>query len=144
MRIREIDHVVLRVRDLDTVRDFYCTVLGCTELRRTPREVGLLQLRAGRSIIDLVSVDGAIGRQGGEAPGATARNMDHFCLLVEDFDALRLREELAARGVKADVYPGRGGPGGADASLYVRDPEGNTVELRGADVPRRGEQPGAD
>jgi glyoxylase I family protein len=135
MRIREIDHVVLRVRDPQKVRDFYCTVLGCSELRRTPPEVGLLQLRAGRSVIDLVSVDGAIGRQGGAAPGPSGRNMDHFCLLVEDFDAARLREELAAHGVKADTYPGRPGTGGADASLYVRDPEGNTIELRAAPVP---------
>lgn len=137
IRIRELDHVVLRVRDLETVRAFYCDVLGCTEFQRTPAEVGLLQLRAGRSVIDLVSVDGAIGRQGGGAPDPKGRNMDHFCLLVEGFDATALKAEFAGKGIKADIYPGRPGMSGSDASLYVRDPEGNTIELRDADQPRR-------
>jgi catechol 2,3-dioxygenase-like lactoylglutathione lyase family enzyme len=137
IRIRELDHVVLRVRDLDLVRDFYCNLLGCTEFQRTPPEVGLLQLRAGRSVIDLVSIDGAIGRQGGGVPDPQGRNMDHFCLLVEGFDPAALTAEFAGHGIKADFYPGRPGRSATDASLYVRDPEGNTIELRDADQPRR-------
>ena len=73
--IREIDHVVLRVSDLDRMLDFYCGVLGC-EVERRVDEVGLIQLRAGRSLVDLVPVDSQLGRQGGPAPGKEGRNLD--------------------------------------------------------------------
>src|SRR6476619_4168056 len=67
--VQQIDHLVLRVRDIDAMRTFYCDVLGCREERRQD-EIGLLQLRAGASLIDLVSIDGKLGRMGGGAPSA--------------------------------------------------------------------------
>ena len=91
--IREIDHLVLRVMDLDRMLRFYCDVLGCTVERRRD-EIGLIQLRAGRSIIDLVPVDGALGQAGGAAPAKEARNLDHFCLRVEPFDEHGIRHHL--------------------------------------------------
>ena len=77
LAIRDIDHLVLRVRDIEAMEGFYCRVLGTTVERRRP-DLGLLHLRAGSSQIDLVSIDGPLGRQGGAAPGAEGRNLDHF------------------------------------------------------------------
>lgn len=130
IHIREIDHLVLRVRDLESMLGFYCEVLGCTVARRRD-DIGLVQLRAGRSIIDLVPVDGEIGRGGGAAPGKEGRNLDHFCLRVEPFDEPALRGELEGRGIEVGPLVTRFGAEGEGPSLYLTDPEGNTVELKG-------------
>ena len=127
---REIDHLVLRVVDLEAMRAFYCDVLGCT-VERVQEAIGLLQLRAGRSIVDLVPVDGKLGRVGGAAPGAGGRNMDHFCLRVEPFDEAVIRAHLQANGVKAGPVEMRFGAQGEGPSMYMADPEGNIVELKG-------------
>jgi len=134
-RIREIDHIVLRVVDAARMERFYCDALGCT-LERRQDDIGLVQLRAGRSLVDLVPVDGELGRQGGAAPGREGRNVDHFCLRVEPFDADALRAHLARFGATAGKVVQRYGAGGLGPSLYIDDPEGNTVELKGpADPP---------
>jgi glyoxylase I family protein len=83
--IREIDHLVLRVIDLDQMLHFYCDMLGCT-IERRQESIGLVQLRAGRSLVDLVPVDGEVGRAGGAAPGIEGRNLDHFCFRVDITD----------------------------------------------------------
>jgi catechol 2,3-dioxygenase-like lactoylglutathione lyase family enzyme len=130
IRIRDIDHVVLRVRDLERMIGFYCGTLGCAlEWRRD--DLGLVHLRAGRSLIDLVPVDGPLGRKGGAAPGAEGRNMDHLCLRVEPFDAAAIAAHLRARGAQVSEVAPRYGADGNGPSLYVRDPEDNVVELKG-------------
>jgi catechol 2,3-dioxygenase-like lactoylglutathione lyase family enzyme len=128
--IREIDHLVLRVADLDKMLRFYCDVLGCA-IERRQDAIGLLQLRAGRSLIDLVTVDGPLGRAGGTAPGPRGRNLDHFCLRVEPFDDAAIRAHLARHGVAAGALESRYGAEGQGPSIYLSDPEGNTVELKG-------------
>lgn len=128
--IREIDHLVLRVVDLPTMIDFYCRVLGCVVERRQD-ELGLVQLRAGRSLIDMVTVAGVLGAAGGAGPGRTGRNLDHFCLRVDPFDAAAVRAFLAMHGVVAGDVASRYGAEGEGPSLYLSDPEGNTVELKG-------------
>jgi glyoxylase I family protein len=130
IRIREIDHLVLRVADLERMERFYCEVLGCTVERRQ-EAIGLVQLRAGRSLIDLVPVTGELGRAGGAAPGTEGRNLDHFCLRLEPFDEAAIRRELAAHQVGAGPTVSRYGAEGAGPSIYLSDPEGNTVELKG-------------
>ena len=130
IRLRDIDHLVLRVVDLDRMLAFYCGVLGCTVARRRD-DLGLVQLRAGRSMIDLVPVDGKLGRSGGAAPGAQARNLDHFCLRVDPFDEADIRRHLAAAGISAGAAETRFGAEGEGPSIYVDDPEGNVVELKG-------------
>jgi len=130
IRIREIDHLVLRVADLDAMLRFYCDALGCTVERRKD-DIGLVQLRAGRSMIDLVPVDGQLGRAGGAAPGAEGRNLDHFCLRIEPFDEPAIRAELTRRGIEVGSVATRNGAEGEGPSVYVRDPEGNTIELKG-------------
>lgn len=134
IQLREIDHIVLRVRDLDRMMAFYCEVLGCTVERRQDA-IGLVQLRAGRSLVDLVPVDGKLGRVGGAAPGREGRNMDHVCFRVEPFDAPSIRAHLAAHGVAAGEVVSRYGAQGEGPSIYVEDPEGNTVELKGPPEP---------
>jgi len=130
IRIRELDHIVLRVVDLDRMTRFYCDVLGC-DVERRQDEIGLVQLRAGRSLIDLAPVDGRLGRMGGAAPGVEGRNVDHFCFRVEPFDAEAIRAQLALAGVPAGAVESRYGAEGQGPSIYLNDPEGNTVELKG-------------
>jgi glyoxylase I family protein len=130
IHIREIDHLVLRVVDLDAMLHFYCEVLGCT-LERRQDEIGLVQLRAGRSLVDLVTLDGKLGRAGGAAPAAEGRNVDHFCFRVEPFDEAAIRAQLQAAGVAAGPTEPRYGAEGEGPSIYLSDPEGNTVELKG-------------
>ena len=130
IRIRDLDHLVLRVADLEPMLRFYVDALGCT-LERRRDDLGLVQLRAGRALIDLVPVDGPLGRAGGAPPGREGRNLDHFCLRVEPFDEAALRAHLAAHGVAAGALERRYGAEGEGPSIYVADPEGNVVELKG-------------
>ncbi|HSV45363.1 MAG TPA: VOC family protein [Ramlibacter sp.] len=130
LAIRDIDHLVLRVRDLPAMLRFYCDALGCSVERRQ-ESIGLVQLRAGTSLIDLVPVDGPLGRKGGAAPGAEGRNLDHFCLRVDPFDEAAIRTALARHGVEAGPTEPRFGAQGLGPSIYVNDPEGNVVELKG-------------
>ena len=130
IRIRDLDHLVLRVAALAPMLRFYVDALGCT-LERRRDDLGLVQLRAGRALIDLVPVDGPLGRAGGAAPGREGRNVDHFCLRVEPFDEAALRAHLAAHGVAAGALERRYGAEGEGPSIYVADPEGNVVELKG-------------
>jgi catechol 2,3-dioxygenase-like lactoylglutathione lyase family enzyme len=130
IRIREIDHIVLRVVDLDRMLRFYCDVLGC-EIEREQKEIGLTQLRAGRSLIDLVTVDSVLGRAGGGPPSGSSQNMDHFCLRVEPFDPAAIQAHLRERGLNPGEVASRYGAEGQGPSIYVEDPEGNTVELKG-------------
>jgi catechol 2,3-dioxygenase-like lactoylglutathione lyase family enzyme len=122
--------VVLRVGDLERALRFYCDVLGCTQERRIDA-LGLVQLRAGAALVDLVAVDSPLGRVGGPAAGETARNMDHFAVQLERFDEAMLRAHLAAHGVAPGDVAQRYGALGMGPSMYVRDPDGNVVELKG-------------
>ena len=130
INVREIDHVVLRVSDVAAMLAFYRDALGCP-IERRQDDIGLIQLRAGRSLIDLVPVDGVLGRAGGAAPSREGRNLDHFCLRVEPFDESVLRARLAEHGIDAGPVSSRYGAEGEGPSIYVSDPEGNVVELKG-------------
>ena len=128
--VRGIDHVVLRVRDEARALRFYCDVLGCVEERRI-EALGLVQLRAGAGLIDLVDVRQPLGKAGGGPPGETARNVDHFALQLEDFDEAAIRSHLTKHGVEPGEVGQRYGAQGTGPSMYVRDPDGNVVELKG-------------
>jgi catechol 2,3-dioxygenase-like lactoylglutathione lyase family enzyme len=130
IEIQGLDHVVLRVADLARSLAFYCGVLGCREERRIDA-LGLVQLRAGSSLIDLVDVASPLGAAGGAPPGSQGRNMDHFALRLAHFDEKLLRAHLAGAGVEAGDVGRRYGAGGMGPSLYIRDPDGNVVELKG-------------
>jgi len=134
-RIKQVDHLVLRVSDLDRMMDFYIDTLGCS-LEKTQEEIGLYQLRAGSSLIDLVPVDGKLGSMGGPAPGKDGHNLDHFCLSIEPFDGEALKSYLKGKGVDPGEVHQRYGAEGSGPSLYMEDPEGNTVELKGPPIER--------
>src|ERR1700731_2349895 len=124
-----LDHVVLRVADLERATAFYRDVLGCP-VEKWQEELGLLQLRAGSALIDLVTLDGKIGREGGAGPGAEGHNLDHFCLRLAQFDEAALRAHLARHGVAVGETGQRYGAQGTGPSIYIKDPDGNTVELK--------------
>jgi len=125
------------VVDLPRMERFYCDVLGCSVEKRQDA-IGLVQLRAGRSLLDLVPVDGPLGRVGGAAPGREGRNLDHFCFRVEPFDEAAIRAQLERFGVEAGALESRYGAEGEGPSMYLSDPEGNTVELKGPPARPRG------
>ncbi len=135
IRIREIDHLVLRTERLEAMIAFYTDVLGMSVERRL-EDIGLIQLRAGRSLVDIVPVDSELGRKGGAAPGAHGHNLDHFCVRVDPFDEAAIRDRLKGKGVEAGPTERRYGAEGTGPSIYIQDPDGNTVELKGPADPR--------
>jgi catechol 2,3-dioxygenase-like lactoylglutathione lyase family enzyme len=135
IRLAAIDHVVFRVADLDSALRFYTEVLGA-EVEKVQSDIGLYQLRAGSSLIDLVPVDGPLGRMGGAAPGEGGRNVDHVCFRVLPWDEAAIIAHLAGHGIEAQVAQ-RYGAEGQGPSIYLADPEGNALELKGPPGPPR-------
>ncbi len=130
IQVAGIDHLVLRTSKLDDMLEFYCTVLGCTIERETPPEAGLTQLRAGSALIDIVTVDSQLGQLGGGAPTKTDNNLDHFCLQIAATPEQEILKHLNDAGIEAGTFARRYGAQGFGNSIYIKDPEGNTVELR--------------
>ncbi len=125
-----IDHVVLRTSKISEMFDFYCEVLGCEVERESSPEFGITQLRAGDALIDLVRVDSKIGKLGGGPPSKTENNMDHFCLQLKMISEDEIRNHLESNSIDVGEFSDRYGAQGAGRSVYIKDPEGNTVELR--------------
>ncbi len=120
--IAELDHVVLRCREQARTLRFYTEMLGLREERRI-EAIGLIQLRAGQCMIDLV-------------PARTARveegcNVDHVCLGIEASDMNEVARHLREHQVEVLGEPAmRYGARGMGMSIYIRDPEGNVIELK--------------
>lgn len=129
-----LDHVVLRVRDLERAIQFYRDVLGCPVERRLD-DFGLVQLRAGGSLIDLVDIESPLGRAGGGEPDPKRPNMDHFSLTLSRFDESAIRAHLEHFEVEAEETRRLYGAEGFGPSIYLRDPDGNRVELKGPAEP---------
>jgi glyoxylase I family protein len=127
--IRDIDHVVYRVVDLEKVAGFWRDVLGAT-FEKHQEAIGLYQLRVGTSLVDLVPVDGELGRIGGAAPGKEGRNVDHVCFRVAPWEEAAILAHLAGHGIEGEVVQ-RYGADGNGPSIYLHDPEGNMIELKG-------------
>jgi glyoxylase I family protein len=121
-----IDHVVLRAADPAALERFYMDVLGCALEKR---QGTLAQLRAGRTLIDIVPAGEAGPAAGTSSTGGA--NLDHVCLRVEPFDAGAIAKHLAAHGVACGAEASRYGAEGQGPSVYLHDPEGNGVELKG-------------
>ncbi len=133
IRLKGLDHLVLRTDNADRMIRFYCDVLSCSVERRRD-DIGLIQLRAGQTLIDLVTLDGPLGAAGGAPPGREGRNLDHFCLAIERFNEAALRKHLTQHGIQAGPTETRYGAGGFGPSIYLQDPDGNTVELKGPPI----------
>ena len=121
VRVAGLDHVVLRVASLDRAIEFYGTVLGCP-IERTLEQPKLVQLRAGTSMIDLVP---------GEPGEPPVRNMDHFAIRIERMDVEAVQAHLKRHGIDPGEVRRRYGAEGYGSSIYITDPDGNTVELKG-------------
>lgn len=130
LNIKGIDHLVLRTGQVEQMCLFYCGVLGCTIERETPPDIGLIQLRAGNALIDLVSVDSKLGAMGGGPPKKSENNLDHFCLQLMQTSEQQIRSHLTTHGIKVSEFAERYGAQGYGLSVYIQDPDGNTVELR--------------
>lgn len=121
-KVAELDHLVLRCRDQARMLDFYTRVLGLPEERRLDA-IGLIQLRAGASLIDLIPAT--------SPPLAASANVDHFCLGVVMSDFAAALAYLRDQGVAIAGEPvTRYGARGNGLSLYLHDPEGNMIELK--------------
>ncbi len=132
--MKGLDHVVIRCTDLAAMKRFYCDVLGGT-MAEEDTDIGLYHVRIGDHIVDLMPVDESSGRKGGPAPGADGHNMDHFAIQVTPYDDDAIREYLAAHGVDLGATIIRGGAEGEGPGIHIKDPEGNTVELKGPPDP---------
>ena len=121
VRVKGLDHVVLRVADMDRAIAFYEQVLGLHVERRL-ESIGLVQLRAGAAMIDLVP------RTEDEDDG---RNMDHFAVRIEAMDVAAIGAHLQRHGLDPGEVRRRYGAEGYGSSIYITDPDGNTVELKG-------------
>ena len=128
-RLGGVDHVVIRAKDIDAMLGFYRDLLGCRVAKHN-EPLGLWHLDAGGSMIDLVDMNGKLGAAGGPPPGP-GRNVDHIAIKVEPFDAEAIRAYFTASGVEPYQAAVRFGADGDVPSIYMRDPEGNGVELKG-------------
>lgn len=123
-RLVGLDHVVIRARDLEGLVAFYRDAVGCVEERRLER-LSLVQMRAGRSMIDLV----------GGRDDAAGLNMDHVCLRIDPFDPVAIAARLKPFGIEIGEVVLRYGAEGDGPSVYFTDPEGNMVEFKGPPGP---------
>jgi catechol-2,3-dioxygenase len=124
-KVQCIDHIVLRIKDIEKMVSFYCDILGLTIEKQQP-EIKLTQLRAGASIIDLIQKD--------DSPSGVERNLDHFCLRISPFDFQDLKEYFKKINITIYGYGTKYGAEGDGESFYLLDPENNEVELKAAKV----------
>lgn len=132
--IKQLDHIVLRVQDMQASLDFYTRTLGC-RIEKRRDDLGMIHLGAGTSMIDLVDARGPLGIQGGGLADPRHRNLDHFCLRIAPFDESRILAFLHSAGIKAEKAVSRYGAEGDGLSIYCFDPDGNQVELKGPPLP---------
>ena len=128
--LRGIDHVVIRVHQLAPMLNFYRDILGAC-LKKENADMGLYHLSIGSSMIDLVPVDGKLGLQGGVPPGREGHNVDHIAIKIFPFDGEKIRKYLINQGVNSEEPVIRYGANGKGPSIYIKDPEGNGIELKG-------------
>jgi len=126
--LQGIDHVVLLVEDLAEAETFYREVIGCTVDRSLPK-YGMLQMRAGAALIDLVDINSDAGAWA--RPGVSGgRNLDHLCIATGPWDEAEMRAHLAKHGIEIVEEGIRYGARGEGLSFYFRDPSGNMIELK--------------
>lgn len=131
-RVLDLDHVVLRTTNPTRLEAFYTGVLGCPVIKRQDK-IGLTQLRAGRALIDILLVK---PEDAATAPaGSSTGNMDHLCLRIDPFDGEAIRRHFGAHGITVGEVVTRYGAEGSGPSIYLEDPEGNRLELKGPPSP---------
>jgi glyoxylase I family protein len=124
-----LDHVVFLVDDMARAVDFYARVLGCTPGYSYPK-LGMEQVWCGAALIVLWDITHP-GAAAAVPPVAGGRNVDHVCIATSTFDHAAMRAHLAAQGVEIEREAFHGGARGMGHSVYIRDPWGNRLELKG-------------
>jgi glyoxylase I family protein len=124
-----IDHVLLLISGMETALKFYCDVLGLNIHNQIPQHA-MVQLRAGGALIDLVDLESPQGNWARPTP-AGGRNLDHICIALAAHDETALRAHLAQHQVAIVEEGMHGGARGESLSIYIRDPAGNSIELKG-------------
>ncbi len=135
--IQRLDHLVLRTDDPQVLINFYQN-LGCEIVRDASKDLGLVQLRLGDSMLDIVDTNGKVGKMGdtGAAPSENGRNLDHFAVRVEPFDKEAILAFCEAHGIEAQSPPTLLlGADGYGPAVYIKDPMGNRMELKGPPDP---------
>ncbi|WP_108651290.1 VOC family protein [Dongshaea marina] len=123
LTLHGLDHLVLRSNNAQQLSEFYCNKLGCT-LERELAEANLIQLRAGASLIDIQQIPSH------QASHPATHNLDHFCLEIAPCDLKALKVKLQSQGIVCEEIAERYGASGFGLSLYIRDMDGNRVELK--------------
>lgn len=142
VKIRAIDHLVLRAIETERMLDFYHPVLGCEAIRADADQC-LTEFGAGDGLIGLVPASARPVSGEGDAGAAARTRLEHFCLTLANWNETGLRQCLHALGVDTRDVGVRPGTREAVPSLYLNDPDGNTVELKGpAAYPRGDPDPG--
>ncbi|WP_433211785.1 VOC family protein [Microtetraspora malaysiensis] len=118
--MKAFDHLVLNVRDVERALEFYAGTLGLEEER-------VAEWRAGKAPFPSVRVNEStiidmVHRPRGES------NVDHICLVVDPVDWQQVIDSGVFAVLEGPVS--RFGARGVAQSVYVQDPDGNTVELR--------------
>ncbi len=129
VKITEMDHIVVRNKDVEVSLKFYTEVLGMKAERVEQWRAGEIRFPSARinadTIIDFFGSDQEpISKDG-------IKNQDHFCMVIEPTDMEELKSKFEAMGVEIQAGPGkRWGSHGDGISLYIYDPDDNVVELR--------------
>ena len=118
LKIQGLDHIVLRTGHIEQMQTFYCDVLGC-QVEKINKAIGLIHLRAGDHLIDLLHVDHP----------STGKNLEHFCLRIQSFNYLLLQKHFQEHGIETVCYGTRYSGLGHGFSFYVSDPDGNEIEF---------------
>lgn len=127
--LQTIDHVVIRALDAPKLVAFYVRAIGCVLVWDRP-ELGLTHLAAGNAMIDIVSIDGPLGKNGVSNAAGPGRNVDHLCLRIGPFDFAAIKAHFEALGIDVAPPQNRFGAQGKGLSIYLTDPEGNGIELK--------------
>ncbi len=124
-----LDHVVFLVDDMPCALEFYASVLGCVPGYSYPA-LGMEQVWCGSALIVLWDVTHP-GASSAIPPVAGGRNVDHLCIATSPFAPAAMRRHLADHGVKIEREAVHGGARGMGHSFYIKDPFGNTLEIKG-------------
>lgn len=127
--IHGIDHVVFLVDDMDKALGFYRDLLGCKVGYEYPN-LGMVQVWAGVSLIVLWDITHP-GAKRAIPPISNGRNVDHVCLALGRFDPDEMKKFLEASEIQIVEEANHGGARGVGYSIYVNDPFGNKLELKG-------------
>lgn len=127
--IKRLDHIVLRTANVQRLTNFYLD-LGLTIERDAREQFGLMQLRMGEALLDILDIDGPLGVDA-ESPVRNRANLDHFAVRIEPFDDAAIQDFCKTRGIEAVSRASLLGAEGYGPAVVITDPDGNRVELKG-------------